>query len=658
MLPNSSKALAQALVNLPAASQISDKLECASAAVTQRIAFVERVMEAHPWASEQKGRLAASLTTIERRKQDQSLYLAIVGEFNAGKSTLINALMGVELLASDILPATTCAVTMLQHRDRFTLEAKRNDGVKFHPKACDDVDRLRAWLQRLTADEQISSRLESVKVGLPSAALADGLVIVDTPGTNVDNERHVSVTRWAVREVCDAVVVVIPADIPASQSLLDFVDSHLKEVLHRCLFVVTKLDGIREEEQGWLLRTVAGRISALGFKHPKVLPGYSLLALNAANGLSWNEAAPHLNERLCERYLSQFEETKNLIYALLRRQRSLIIVEKLNSLMTDLLDGLQFDLGEMEKSYLDRHRVLEEKQIVDLAVYTRDQKAKHKSLLRGSLRKVKRELELKITRAEKELLEKLRRCIFTASSTGDLTQALESEPDRLLRTAQKRARKQLAEALRRLSAEASAQAEGFEKEFQGLYTSLATLGGRLKVNEKRTKATISGLRFEAVEDLNRVSLELIAQDQSSDMKALGAGAGIGAIIGSLLPGVGTLIGGLIGSYIGTRFMTSLEDLKSQCWEQMRSSVKKSLSEARHQLRQSLSQNHKHLEENLERIIDLYSTRYSDLVLKMIDRDRQESKNLKRQREAAQRQLAELAQHRNDLDHLRMQLKQM
>ena len=134
--------------------------------------------------------------------QPLSLFTVVfAGEFNSGKSTLINALLGEELLEAGVLP-TTDAITILMSNDDEVQELSNEN------------------------DKGTSSVLESSSIGLENVAthtqlhllptkkypILSDLCLIDTPGTNaVQSLEHTSSTLRILHDA-DLIVFVTSAD--------------------------------------------------------------------------------------------------------------------------------------------------------------------------------------------------------------------------------------------------------------------------------------------------------------------------------------------------------------------------------------------------------------------------------------------------------------
>ncbi|HEX9186205.1 MAG TPA: dynamin family protein [Vicinamibacteria bacterium] len=137
--------------------------------------------------------------------------LVVVGEFNAGKSAFINALLGARVLEEGVTP-TTSRVGILEHGDAVTRRT-RPDGV-----------------EETTAPAEI---LRAV-------------AIVDTPGTNAVLREHEALTRDFLPRA-DLVIFVTSADRPYTESERSFLEA-IRQWGKKVVLVVNKRDLLERPE--------------------------------------------------------------------------------------------------------------------------------------------------------------------------------------------------------------------------------------------------------------------------------------------------------------------------------------------------------------------------------------------------------------------------
>lgn len=193
--------------------------------------------------------------TIEKSENDH-FEVAIVGEFKRGKSTLINALLGQEVLPADVLPATATLNRVTYSEEPYVqVEYKNGSSEKV------DIDQLENYVTKLTSESE--ERAETVKeatVYYDTAFCKNNVDIIDTPGLN-DDEQMTNVTLSILPKI-DAAVFVISANSPFSQFEKDFLEKKmLTSDVGRIIFVVNCFGTFSQEDENKIVETVRSRIT-------------------------------------------------------------------------------------------------------------------------------------------------------------------------------------------------------------------------------------------------------------------------------------------------------------------------------------------------------------------------------------------------------------
>ena len=204
-----------------------------------------------------------------RKGLDELFLIVIVGEFNAGKSSVINAVLGDKFLAEGILP-TTNEITVLRYGESKQ-RVQSEDGF---------------YNQDIPVD------------------LLKQVSIVDTPGTNVILKRQQRLTEEFVPRA-DLVLFVLSADRPMTESEVKFL-SYIKKWGKKVVFVLNKCDLLETDEDRnevtKFVRDNAKRL--LGVDNAPVIP------VAARNALRLKKANASMKE-YAETGFPAFEEYVN-----------------------------------------------------------------------------------------------------------------------------------------------------------------------------------------------------------------------------------------------------------------------------------------------------------------------------------------------------------
>ena len=168
---------------------------------------------------------------------DKDFTVTVIGDFNRGKSTLINALLKSTVVTTDILPETI-TINQLCYGEKMRVEAHLPDGGRINV-APDELkaERLSKLLDRLPA------KPSHLSINIPNQLLR-GIQIVDTPGLG-DSLGSSDPAVLTYLQHSDAVVYVISALSPLSSSERAFLQFSLRPYeFSKICFVVNYLDSL------------------------------------------------------------------------------------------------------------------------------------------------------------------------------------------------------------------------------------------------------------------------------------------------------------------------------------------------------------------------------------------------------------------------------
>jgi GTP-binding protein EngB required for normal cell division/tetratricopeptide (TPR) repeat protein len=222
---------------------------------------------------------------------DRPLLVAVMGEFNAGKSSFVNALAGAEIAPTGVTP-TTATVNVLRYGETPAARVMRHDGgVRDLPAA--DVAGV---LARMGDEEAREVRL--VEIFLPVETLRR-VEIVDTPGLNSIRPEHERVARDFLVEA-DAIVWVFAIGQAAKASEKEAL-AFARGAGKRVLGVLNKIDHADAGEIDAVTRHVAG---SLGELVEAIVPFSATRALAARRAGAADPSFAALSAALEERFFS------------------------------------------------------------------------------------------------------------------------------------------------------------------------------------------------------------------------------------------------------------------------------------------------------------------------------------------------------------------
>ena len=220
-------------------------------------------------------RLARLLGTVG----DPDVQVVVVGEFKQGKSSLINALVNAKICPVDD-DIATAVPTVLRHGEEKQAWAVVEPAGE--PSVPENEERRPIPFEQVPAyatemggvDNTIN--VKGVEIELPRKLLAEGLVLVDTPGVGGLGSAHSTAALGAL-SVADAALFVSDASQEYTRAEMDFL-AQAQDLCPAVVCLMTKTDFYPAWRR--VLEINNGHLQRLGFNIP-IVPVSSMLRAEA-----------------------------------------------------------------------------------------------------------------------------------------------------------------------------------------------------------------------------------------------------------------------------------------------------------------------------------------------------------------------------------------
>jgi GTP-binding protein EngB required for normal cell division len=299
--------------------------------------------------------VAADARSVAERVSEGRFYVACIGQFKRGKSSVLNALVGDSVLPTGVVPVTTVP-TIVRYGSHTTAR------VRF--------DAASGWtnIPVKTVDEYVSEEknpenakhVSALEIFVPSQLLATGMCFVDTPGLGSVFTSNTAATQAFIPHI-DAALVVIGADPPLAGEelvLVEAVAQHVQDLV----ITVNKADRTTDAERA---QAVAFARRQLEKRLPQHYVG-PLFEVSAAEqlehrgtGRDWQKLVASLNrliegsgrrliQKACERGLERISE------------QLLVIMTEEHEALQRPIEESEARIAEMKQTIADAERSMRE----------------------------------------------------------------------------------------------------------------------------------------------------------------------------------------------------------------------------------------------------------------------------------------------------------
>ena len=208
----------------------------------------------------------AALKQYHERLKENTYQVLVVGEAKRGKSTFVNALIGRDILPTDVDVATS-QVFNIRPSEREAYRVRYEDG-SVREILLEDLphygSRVMPGAEAIPTPKEI---IRWIEVDVPIRFLPKGVSILDTPGLGALYAGHAQITYRFVPEA-DAVIFVLESGQPIIEDDLKFIEQILN-VTSNIFFIQTKIDqytkddwqSIQRRNQEILFRSFKGQLA-------------------------------------------------------------------------------------------------------------------------------------------------------------------------------------------------------------------------------------------------------------------------------------------------------------------------------------------------------------------------------------------------------------
>ncbi len=261
-----------------------------------------------------------------REKIDKNTFnLVVVGQFKRGKTSLINALLGSDILPVAVVPLTSI-VTIMKYGDALRIKVFFNDGriTEIRPES------LSEYVTEKGNPKNIKN-VSEVIITYPSPYLKDGVRLIDTPGVGSIYQHNTDVAYQYLPK-SDAAMFLLSVDQPMSKAELDFLED-VKEYSNKIFFLLNKADYLNERDLQESIDFSKGVLKDAMGTDVKIFPVSAKLAL---------EGKISGDENLIKK--SRLPEFSEVLNRFLMEEKGKILILSITNNLLRILTQARFEL--------------------------------------------------------------------------------------------------------------------------------------------------------------------------------------------------------------------------------------------------------------------------------------------------------------------------
>jgi GTP-binding protein EngB required for normal cell division len=252
---------------------------------------------------------------LREKVETNTFNLVVVGQFKRGKTSLINALLGADILPVAVVPLTSIATVMV-YGEALRIKVFFNDGnvAEIKPES------LSEYVTEKGNPGNVRD-VDEVIVTYPSHYLRGGVRLIDTPGVGSIYQHNTDVA-YRYLPKADAVLFLLSVDQPLGRAELDFLKD-VREYAGKIFFLLNKADYLDENDLGESIDFSKGVLKEAMGQEVRVFP----LSAKLARDGEFNKSADMIKKS----GLPIFSDTLNTF--LMEEKGKVLIVSVADSLL-------------------------------------------------------------------------------------------------------------------------------------------------------------------------------------------------------------------------------------------------------------------------------------------------------------------------------------
>ena len=296
-----------------------------------------------------------------RKQKELPFTLVICGSFKRGKSTLINALIGEEVVPTDVTTETITLnrVCYGEHSNALIMENGKRMILTDDQLRRNELEHILASLDGNTYQLEIRRPIELLKQ----------INIIDTPGLDDALQNFDEMVSEALLQA-DAVVYVFSSVYPLAMQEQLFLKTSILPQKHTDLFLVSNYSDVlrNETEYERMLKEITRRMEL-------VLPGQAVYMLSALDERCRQVNVDRPNLIMQDKLGENFDFFRKNIVELIDRKNNTILVDRMERMLKSMRADLFAALDKMEQGLkLDKEKSYDERQKAEQSLMDMDVK--------------------------------------------------------------------------------------------------------------------------------------------------------------------------------------------------------------------------------------------------------------------------------------------